>query len=86
MARIIHSDVSGYLDGEKVADDETCVVFSKQEFDRIQKDIEAHANVCLSEENDRLIDAMQKASKLIWSHPIEAEQILARALKSPRPV
>lgn len=27
-ARIIHSDVSGYLDGEKVADEETCVVFS----------------------------------------------------------
>lgn len=26
--RQIYSDTSGYLDGEKVADDETCIVFS----------------------------------------------------------
>lgn len=56
---------------------------AQEQLDRIQKDIKAHANVCLSEENDRLIDAIQEARKLIWSHPVEAEQILTKLFSNP---
>ncbi len=35
------------------------------------------------QENDRLLDAIRLASKLIWSHPTEAEQILSRSLTTP---